>query len=139
MSDVIPNPTPRPTNYLDEQFWGHCANGILCFQCCTECETWRHIPRFMCARCGSENWGWRQSRGRGTVYSWTVCHMPMSREFEQIFPYAVLVVEMEEGVRITAGLRGMDYTDLKIGLPVEVVFETLEGGGKLPFFRPREA
>jgi uncharacterized OB-fold protein len=63
--------------------------------------------------------------------------MPMSREFEQVFPYAVLVVEMHEGVRITAGLREFDYADLKLGLPVEVVFEPLETGGALPFFRPR--
>ena len=62
--------------------------------------------------------------------------MPMSKEFEKDFPYAVLVVEMEEGVRITAGLKDMDYKDLKIDLPVEVVFEPLESGGKLPFFRP---
>jgi len=62
--------------------------------------------------------------------------MPMSREFEQIFPYAVLVVEMEEGVRITAGLRDLDYADLELGLAVEVVFEPLENGGQLPFFRP---
>ncbi len=138
MSEFIPNPAPRPTNYLDEQFWGHCADGILSFQCCLNCETWRHIPRYMCASCGSSEWGWRESNGRGEVYTWTVCHMPMSPEFDKIFPYAVLVVDMEEGVRITAGLRDMDYQDLKIGLPMEVVFESLENGGKLPFFRPRK-
>lgn len=62
--------------------------------------------------------------------------MPMSPEFDTIFPYAVLVVEMEEGVRITAGLRDLDFKDLKIGLPVEVVFEPLKDGAVLPFFRP---
>jgi hypothetical protein len=137
MSEFIPNPAPRPSHYLDEQFWEHCAKGVLAFQCCLDCETWRHIPRFMCASCGSERWGWRESNGRGTVYSWTVCHMPMSPEFESVFPYAVLVVEMEEGVRMTAGLRDLDYQDLRIGMPMEVVFEPLKEGGQLPFFRPR--
>ncbi len=137
-TQFIPNPAPRPTNYLDEQFWENCAKKILSFQCCHDCETWRHIPRFMCAKCGSANWGWRESHGRGTIYTWTVCHMPMSAHFEKDFPYAVLVVDMEEGVRITAGLRGLDYRELKIGLPVEVVFEPLKEGGYLPFFRPRE-
>ena len=139
MSQFIPNPAPRPKSYLDEQFWEHCAHGVLCFQCCSECETWRHIPRFLCANCGSEKWEWRRSSGRGEIYTWTVCYMPMSPEFEQVFPYAVLVVEMEEGVRITAGLRGLGYDDLKMGLSVEVIFEPLEGGGALPFFQPREA
>ena len=63
----------------------------------------------------------------------------MSPEFESVFPYAVLVVEMEEGVRMTAGLRGLDYQDLKLGMPMEVVFEPLKEGGKLPFFQPRAA
>ena len=138
MTDFIPNPAPKPNHFLDEEFWGHCADGILCFQCCLDCETWRHIPRFMCAHCGSENWGWRQSNGRGELYTWTVCHMPMSPEFETVCPYAVLVVEMEEGVRMTAGLKGMDYKDLAIGLPMDVVFEPLKEGGKLPFFQPRQ-
>ena len=44
---------------------------------------------------------------------------------------------MEEGVRMTAGLKGMDYRELSIGLPMEVVFESLKEGGKLPFFQPR--
>ncbi|MFT4561730.1 MAG: putative OB-fold protein [Gammaproteobacteria bacterium] len=139
MSEFIPNPPPRPVTYLDEEFWQHCATGKLGFQCCEQCGTWRHIPRFMCAKCGSDEWAWRESSGRGEVYTWTVCYMPMSREFETIFPYAVLVVEMEEGVRITAGLRDLDYEELSIGLPVEVIFEPLADGTQLPFFRPRRS
>ncbi len=137
MNEFIPNPPPRPVSYLDAEFWAHCAEGRLAFQCCTACGTWRHIPRFMCAACGSDRWEWRESSGRGEIYTWTVCYMPMSREFDTLFPYAALVVEMEEGVRITAGLRDLGIDALRIGLPVEVVFEPLEGGGMLPFFRSR--
>ena len=137
MSDFIPNPPPKPASYLDAEFWAHCAAGRLAFQCCLECDTWRHIPRFMCAHCGSDQWEWRESSGRGEIYTWTICYMPMSRHFETIFPYAALVVTMEEGVRITAGLRDLDLDDLKIGLPVEVIFEPLDNGAQLPFFRPR--
>jgi len=103
MSEFIPNPAPRPMNLLDQQFWDYCADGMLCFQCCVDCETWRHMPRFMCANCGSEKWGWRESNGRGTVYTWTVCHMPMTKEFEKVFPYAVLIVEMEDRSGVTSG------------------------------------
>ncbi|MAA73312.1 MAG: hypothetical protein CMN28_01220 [Salinisphaeraceae bacterium] len=138
MSDNLPNPAPAPTSqhYLDQQFWDHCAQGVLAFQCCLECGTWRHVPRYMCAHCGSPAWGWRESSGRGTVYSWTVCHMPMSPEFETVFPYAVLVVEMEEELRMAAGLTGLDYRELELGMPMEVEFKPLRSGGKLPFFRP---
>lgn len=134
--NFIPNPSPEPTHYLDAEFWENCRHHMLCFQCCTQCETWRHIPRFMCANCGSPDWEWRQSSGKGTIYSWTVVHLPMTPHFYDITPYAALVVEMEEGVRMTAGLKGMDHNDLEIGLPVEVVFETLENTAVLPFFVP---
>ncbi|MBV1884149.1 MAG: OB-fold domain-containing protein [Pseudomonadales bacterium] len=134
----IPNPPPRPNHYLDEQFWENCRNHVLAFQCCTSCETWRHIPRFMCAKCGSPDWEWRQSSGKGIIYSWTVVHKPMTPHFESIFPYAALVVEMEEGVRITAGLQDLDLDKIEMDLPVEVVFETLENGAVLPFFVPRK-
>ena len=51
MSELIPNPPPRPVSILDAEFWDHCANGVLAFQRCSDCGTWRHIPRFMCASC----------------------------------------------------------------------------------------
>ncbi|MGR9092770.1 MAG: Zn-ribbon domain-containing OB-fold protein, partial [Gammaproteobacteria bacterium] len=85
---------------------------------------------------GSDEWSWRESSGLGEIYTWTVCYMPMSREFDHALPYPAVVVEMAEGVRLTAGLRDLEVESLAIGLPVEVVFEPLEGGGQLPFFRP---
>ena len=132
-----PNPAPRPQSYLDEQFWSHCTDGILAFQRCTDCGRWRHIPRFMCAGCGSDRFTWERSSGRGTIYTYTVCYMPMSGEFGASVPYAALVVELEEGVRMTAGASGIDPDALAIGLPVECVFETTAGGATLPFFRAR--
>ena len=52
-------------------------------------------------------------------------------------PYAVLVVELDEGVRMVAGLRGLAPTELTLDLPVDVVFESVGDAAKLPFFRPR--
>ena len=46
---------------------------------------------------------------------------------------------MDEGVRITAGLRELNYENLSLGLTVEVLFEPLKNGGQLPFFKPKNA
>ena len=58
---------------------------------------------------------------------------------EAEIPYAVVVVETDEGVRVVANLRGARPEVLRLGLPVEVVFETVDGELTLPMFRPRDA
>jgi uncharacterized OB-fold protein len=132
-------PLPQPDDDLVAAFWDHCAKGRLCFQRCSDCGTWRHLPRILCASCASPKWQWTPSSGRGRIFSWTVTHQPLVRNFPEAVPYAVVVVELEEGVRMVAGLRGMAPSELALDGPVEVVFEDAGGGAKLPFFRPRKA
>jgi uncharacterized OB-fold protein len=129
-------PLPAPDDPLVAEFWAHCNRGELRFQRC-ECGMWRHLPRFVCARCGSDRWSWAASSGRGRIYSWTITHQPLVRGFPDPVPYAVIVVELEEGVRMVSGLRGLEPAKLDLDLPVEVVFETVADGVRMPFFRPR--
>jgi uncharacterized OB-fold protein len=85
----------------------------------------------------SHQWTWEISSGRGRLHSWTITHQPLMRDFAEPVPYAVVVVEMEEGVRIVSGVRGLELSRLDLDLPVEVVFETVAEGVRFPFFRPR--
>jgi uncharacterized OB-fold protein len=132
-------PLPQPDDELTAAFWDHCAHERLCFQRCDDCGTWRHLPRVLCAHCGSAKWQWTPSSGRGRVFSWTVTHQPLVKGFPEPVPYAVVVVELDEGVRMVAGLRGLAPAELTLDLPVEVVFETVGDRAKLPFFRPRKS
>jgi uncharacterized OB-fold protein len=132
-------PVPEPDSDLIAAFWDHCAHERLCFQRCSRCGAWRHLPRYLCSACGSPDWQWQRSTGRGRVFSWTVTHQPLVRDFPEPVPYAVVVVELEEGVRMVSGLRDLAPAALTLDLPVEVVFETVGRGMKLPFFRPRRA
>ncbi len=52
-------------------------------------------------------------------------------------PYAVVVVELEEGGRMLTNLVDCALERLRIGLPVEVVFEQPLPDVTLPQFRPR--
>ena len=128
---------PEPDDDLVAAFWENCARGELRFQKCSECGTWRHLPRLSCASCLSPKWTWELSSGRGKVYSWTITHQKLMRDFPDPVPYAVLVVELEEGVRMVSGLRDLAPKDLVIDLPVEVVFERVDEEWSLPLFRPR--
>lgn len=135
---TAPRPLPRPEG-LDAEFFEHCAARRLCFQRCETCGAWRHIPRLMCAKCGSPDWEWSESSGRGVVFSWTVTHQAMHPAFADDVPYAVAVVELEEGVRMVTGLRGIEPDRVRLDLPVEVIFEDVGEGVVLPFFGPRSS
>ena len=135
MGDV----TPILSGELDElaaQFYAECARGRLVFQRCRDCRVWRHLPRHTCASCGSAAWDWSASGGRGRLFSWTITHQAPFPPFAAATPYAVVVVEMEEGVRLVSGLRGLPLEKLALDLPVVVDFERVSENAAVPLFRP---
>lgn len=133
-----PKAQPKPRDLLNGQFWANCAEGKLCFQRCTDCGVWRHMPRFMCADCGSDQWEWKESSGKGKIYSWIITHQAMHPKFREDTPYAALVVEMDEGVRFVSRPLGISNEELHLDMPVQVIFETYEDGLALPLFRRAE-
>lgn len=128
-------PIPKSSDHLNGQFWEHCSKGKLYFQQCTECGTWRHMPRYMCARCGSDEWEWKESSGKGRIFSWIITHQAMHPKFRDETPYAALVVEMDEGVRFVSRPLGIANEELAIDMPVQVIFETIDEDFALPLFR----
>lgn len=128
---------PRPNlDGLTLEFYEHCSHGELRFQRCEACGTWRHPPRVLCAVCGSSRWSWQRSSGRGFLFTWTVVHQAMHPAFAGDVPYAVVVVEMTEGVRMVSNLRDAGPELLRLDAPVEVVFERVDDDLTLPMFRP---
>ncbi len=130
-------PIPDPEG-LNAEWYEHCAKRELRFQRCAECRSWRHLPRHMCPDCGSPEWEWEASSGRGVIYTWTVTHQAMHPAFADDVPYSVVVVELEEGVRMVSGVRGLTPDQLKLNLPVRVEFEAVAPEVLLPYFRPLE-
>jgi uncharacterized OB-fold protein len=127
---------PLPTlTGLSKEFYQWCKQGELRFQRCTGCAVWRHVPREMCAECGSFDWEWARSSGRGRVYTWTVAVRAMHPAFQGDVPYAPVVVEMEEGVRLLSRVVDCTPEDLQMDMPVEVVFEAASEEVTLPLFR----
>ncbi len=118
-----------------KEFYQWCRRGDLRFQRCTECQVWRHVPREMCAKCGSDEWKWVKSRGKGTVFTWTVAERPMHPAFVDDIPHAPVVIEMDEGVRIVSEVIDCEPADLEIGMRVEVAFAKVSDEVTLPKFR----
>jgi uncharacterized OB-fold protein len=137
MSDAkpsIPKPLPEMEGFSKE-FYDWCKQGELRFQRCTSCSSWRHVPREMCAECGSTDWEWAKSTGRGTVFTWTTVVRALHPAFQEDVPMAPAVVELEEGVRLLSNVVDCPPEELAIGMPVEVVFEEASPEITLPKFR----
>ena len=74
--------------------------------------------------------------GRAKLHSYVINHRP-APGFEAEAPYAIAIVELEEGPRMMTNIVGVPNTpeDLVLDMDLEVVFEE-QGGVCLPKFRP---
>ncbi len=133
---MSPRP-PRPTmNQNSAFFWEGVEKGQLRIQRCRACKELRHPPRPMCPRCCSLDWDYALSCGNGEVYSFIVHHHPPVYGFET--PFAIAVVELEEGTRIVGNLPGVAPEKVQVGMPIEVSFVRIDDEWTLPQWRPRE-
>ena len=131
----VPRFTPNPEG-LHAEFYAFCARGELRFQRCDACGRWRHPPRILCPHCGGERYEWAASSGRGTVYTWTVTHQALAPMFAEDLPYAAVVVELDEGVRLVSALRGIAPGAIALQLLVQVRFHKLSDTVGLHWFVP---
>ena len=86
--------------------------------------------------CLSSEVEWVRASGRGTVYSFTVTHQNQAPGFREELPYVLAIVELEEGPRIMTNVVGVAPDAVRIGMPVEVVFDDVTPEVTLAKFRP---
>jgi uncharacterized OB-fold protein len=134
-ADVQQKPVPRPDD-LSRPFFDGAREGALMIQRCKGCET--HLPpgSRVCTECLGEEVDWVQASGRGTLFTFGIMHQRYHPGFVDDLPYNVAVVELEEGPRLNTNIVGVENEALRVGMPVEVVFEELTDEVSLPKFRP---
>lgn len=115
--------TPKPMMNQDTvKFWELLQEKKqLHLQRCSECKTYSHPPRVTCHKCRSFDMEWVPSEGKGEVHSYVVYHRSVHPGFE--VPYEVILVELEEGVRIVSNMVDCKPEEVYIGMPVEHVVE----------------
>lgn len=130
---------PVPTLRGEERtYFAAAAGGRLVFQRCGECGAAIFYPRTVCPNCLSGELRFEDSTGRGVVYSFTVVYRAGAPGFEDEVPYTVAIVELDEGFRVMANIVACPPERVRVGLPVEVVFERRPDDLVVPQFRPRE-
>ena len=127
--------TPPVVSGDDRFFWDGAQRGELLLQRCAGCGQLRHPPAPMCPQCRSLEWDTVASTGRGTIYSWVVSHHPSDDDPDG---RVVVLVELDEGVRLVSNLVGVPWTEVRNDQPVEVFFADVDGI-VLPQFRPAPA
>lgn len=130
MLETLPAITPD-----NGHFWDAANRGVLALPTCRICLHIWYPPSALCPSCLSREVEFRETSGRGKVWSWIVMHRQYFREFPP--PYVVLFVKLEEGPMMMSMLgSGVEYSMLRCDLPVQAVFERLSDGFSVLKFRP---
>jgi len=129
-------PVPEVTEEL-RPFFAAARENRLVVQRCEGCGRRRFPPREICSECLCRDARWVESVGRGTVVSFNVMHQVYHPAFAAEVPYAVVLVELEDGGRMIANVVDCALDRLAIGMAVEAVFEKRSDEVALPQFRPR--
>ncbi len=130
----------RPLPLADEAslgFWQAAREGRLDIQRCTGCHRWNHAPTLACPACGSFDMAYETASGQATLHSWTVLKEAPAPGFKHMLPLIVGVCELieQDHLVLTANILEADVSELKLGMPLEVVFEHVSDDCTLPQFR----
>jgi uncharacterized OB-fold protein len=114
-------PVPVPDE-ASQPFFDAAAQGKLLIKHCATCN--RHVaPQAeFCDRCLTSAIDWKEASGRGTIYSFIINHQVGHPGFADLVPYNIIVVELEEGPRLTSNYLGPNE-ELTVDMSVKVAFE----------------
>ena len=90
---------------------------------CNECGTALLPPKPMCTKCLSTNLKWIELDGAGKLLSYTVIYVA-PEQFQDMAPYTVGIVELQNGLRLPGMIRDVKPEDIKIGMKLAIDFET---------------
>jgi len=131
---------PKPLPVITQEnrpFWEGCKQGRLLLQFCDACQQYQFYPRLYCMHCGAQHPRWVEVSGHGVVYSYTIIRQNKSPEFSADVPYNVALIQLEEGPRMLSNVIDIAFEELRVDLPVSVVFDPVSEDISLPRFRPR--
>lgn len=117
-------------------FWRGLNEGKLLLQHCLDCAQVHYYQQGICRHCGSSRLEHRPASGRGKVYSYSVVYRAPGPAFRNDTPYAVLLVELEEGPRMISSLVDGDPEKVDFDMAVQLVCERVSDAIALPRFRP---
>lgn len=126
---------PSPDNVSREFFEGVKRHELL-IQQCVSCEKHMSPGRMQCPLCWSRDLKWVKAKGTGKIYTFAVMHQKYHPGWEEDIPYNFGIVELDEGVRLHTNFVEIANDQLKVNLPVEVIFSDVTPDVTLHRFKP---
>ncbi len=96
---------------------------------CTGCGKAFFPPRLICDSCKGREFETFRMKRTGKVATHTIIRTP-GDEFGGQAPFAVGIVEMDDGPRLTAQIVDADFDEVKIGLQVQLEFRRIYAEGE---------
>jgi uncharacterized protein len=132
---VVQSGAPAPQVDAESRpFWDALREHRIVLQRCTGCARLRFPPMPGCPYCGARGRDDVEVRGTGSVYSFVRVHRALTPAMEGEVPYAVLVVQLDEGPRMIARLEP-GGGDVAIGDAVQPRFVDHERWTELRYAR----
>jgi len=96
---------------------------------CKKCGEVSFPPRLVCPNCKSQEFETVRLNDEGTLLTYTIIRVA-SDKFFGMTPFAVGIVELNDGVKVTTQIADVNFDDLKIGLKLKLVFRKIQDEGK---------
>jgi uncharacterized OB-fold protein len=120
----------------DAPFWHGLRRGEVRVQRCGICGTYRFPATRFCPHCRADTSDWHAVAPTGIIETWCVFHHAYFDDLA--VPYTVIQVRLDCGVRLFSNPVAVDAGALRIGMPVEAVFEDVTPKVTLLKFKPRK-
>jgi uncharacterized protein len=119
---------------VNRPYWEGAKQGELRLQRCTSCNQLRYPISTVCPNCLSTELEWEAMSGRGTVYTFGVFRHTYNDAWSERVPYAVAIVQLEEGPFVISDLVDVAVGDVRVGMPVRVHFDQATPDVTVPRF-----
>ncbi len=96
---------------------------------CKKCGKIFFGRRLVCDVCKARDFETINMPRTGKIISYTIIHTP-PKPFKILSPYAVAIVELDNGVRLLTQVVDCDHSSLKIGLKVKLDFRKIQEVGE---------
>jgi len=108
-----------------EQFYKNVNQGKLLAGKCVKCGKIHLPPRPVCDTCYSKEFEWTNLPTKGKLLTYTIIHIAPVK-FQSMAPYAMGIVQLENGIKIPGMIQGVPLDQVKIGMDLSLDFGKCE-------------
>ena len=126
---------PPSITASNRPFWEAARRHELVVCGCKNCGS-RYSLATECIACDSPHMEWVKVSGKGRVFTFCVYKQSFNPAWREDIPYNVAYVKLDEGPLLIANIVGCSNDDIRVGMPVQVVFDDVSDEVTLPKFTP---